>query len=175
MPEFTIQQLADLNIAVRESENKLKVLTKELSTVNSELDHNRSESIRLCNEAKEYAVMKEGLIRDNEKLRQEKDIINSKYEADMNQRMEQIRARKEELDGRESVLALRFAEATKREGDVSEKLALIDERSRLVRTMQDDLAQDRLRFNNEKNELEERISEVIKRESQLADKNNDIQ
>jgi anti-sigma-K factor RskA len=78
--ELSIEQLADLRIAINKSDEKLKALNKEYDEKYPLLEHAIAENIRLIQEVEQQVQIKENLILENETLRKEKEKINGEFD-----------------------------------------------------------------------------------------------
>ena len=119
--ELTINQLADLKIAIEKENNKLSEIQKKYDEMKSQYDHLISENTRLTDEVKIQADRKEKLIKENEDFRIEKQKIQDEYEQKNSVVYKEIKEEREKLDQEKWVLELRLLEVDRREKDIARK------------------------------------------------------
>jgi hypothetical protein len=74
--ELSIEQLADLKIAIEKNARILKENESKSNELISTNTHLVSENIRLKSEITQQVEIKENLIKENNEIRKEKDLIN---------------------------------------------------------------------------------------------------
>lgn len=119
--ELTINQLADLKIAIEKENNKLSEIQKKHDEIKSQYDHLISENTRLTDEVKNQADRKEALIKENEYFRIEKQKIQDDYEAKNAIVYKEIKEDRDQIDQEKWVLELRLLEVDRREKDIARK------------------------------------------------------
>ena len=119
--ELTINQLADLKIAIEKENNKLSEIQKEYDVIKSQYDHLISENTRLTDEVKIQADRKEKLIKENEDFRIEKQKIQDDYETKNAIVYKEIKEERDQIDQEKWVLELRLLEVDRREKDIARK------------------------------------------------------
>lgn len=119
--ELTINQLADLKIAIEKENNKLSEIQKKYDEMKSQYDHLISENTRLTDEVKIQADRKEKLIKENEDFRIEKQKIQDDYETKNAIVYKEIKEERDQIDQEKWVLELRLLEVDRREKDIARK------------------------------------------------------
>lgn len=119
--ELTINQLADLKIAIEKENNKLSEIQKKYDEMKSQYDHLISENTRLTDEVKIQADRKEKLIKENEDFRAEKQKIQDEYEQKNSVVYKEIKEERDQIDQEKWVLELRLLEVDRREKDIARK------------------------------------------------------
>jgi regulator of replication initiation timing len=112
MPELSIDQLSDLKIAIVENKKQLDALKQEKESVAAENLHFKSENTRLTEEIQSQVFNKENLVKENDKLREEKQKIYDEYDEKQGKISLEITAKKEKLDNQEALVNARLEELT---------------------------------------------------------------
>lgn len=173
--ELTVWQLADLKILIKDAELKNAELienNKKLVSENSRLTANNVEIETFIKDRINEKIAVEKELVD---LKEEKDLVNSKYEEDNNARYEDLRVRQTKIEDTEQVFILRMQEVDKREANLVEK---VNEAKSSIDTNKNILAE----IKQESIKVEKRILDArevekqnIEKEKALIEQKDDIE
>ncbi|NDK08272.1 hypothetical protein EOM39_03405, partial [Candidatus Gracilibacteria bacterium] len=172
--ELSIEQLADLKIAIKGESKKydeLKQTNEGLVVVNSNLTSNNK---RLEKEIDEQVRIKEATIEENNKLRAEKEGINSEFEIKSNKQYEELRIKEQEIGDKLALIEARSKELEDRELKLFEKNEEIDRKISDLQQTKKEVKEDMIKSEKRLIEAREKETDIIKRETYLDKKDNDV-
>jgi regulator of replication initiation timing len=110
--ELSIDQLSDLKIAIIENQKVLDALKEEREKVASENVRLKSDNTRLEKDVQMQIYNKENLVKENDKLREEKEKIYKEYADKQGKVSLEITERQRELDNKQALIEARKEEVS---------------------------------------------------------------
>ena len=166
--ELSIEQLADLKIAIEKNARILKENESKSNELISTNTHLVSENIRLKSEITQQVEIKENLIKENNEIRKEKDLINWEYEKRSNENYLKIKKAQDELESKTPVIELRLLEADKRERDIVWKIEENEKLIKEIRVIKQEIWEEKLYIEKQIKEIQsEREKSITETERKL--------
>lgn len=166
--DLSIEQLADLKIAIQTKSKELKGIEKTLEDKVALNNHLTNDNVRLESEIKEQVKIKEALIEENTKLRAEKDVISAEYEEKNAKVYAEIHDRETKVKAREEQNELLIAEITKRESSISDKMDKIKVENEHIKKSKQDLVEHELLLASVTKQHEDQKADLLKRMEALS-------
>lgn len=160
--ELSIEQLANLKIAIDKENTKLNELKKEFNTLKPNYDHMESQLVRITEEVEVQAKIKENLIKENNEIREEKQKIQDDYEQKNAIVYQEIRRDREQIDQEKGIVELRLLEVDRREKEIWRKEDEIKNSMNEIKNIKKEVWQERLY-----------LEKLLEQTKQEKDKNTD--
>lgn len=160
---LSIEQLADLKIAIEKRNNEFRALNEEFTQKTNELENKKNEHIRLTAEVETLVAHKEGLIKENEDLRSEKSVINAEFNKKSEEQYKELREREERVSSLDQTTQLRILEVDKRERDIAGREQALEAKAIRVRLIESDAKNESAKIDLRNEELNRREEEISKK------------
>lgn len=180
--ELSIDQLAELKIAIEKSSVKERELNTKVTELEWMYNHYTWENKRLENEIKQQIEIKENLIKENNDIRKEKETIQWEYEKRNQENYKKISETQAKLDETKWLIDLRLIEVEKREADLNRKIEENETLIKDVKKIKQEIWEERLvlewqikEIQNERQKSIEETERKLKAIQELEEKEKDFE